>query len=30
MASCFLIANKKGDILIHRKYRDDTTRKEMQ
>jgi hypothetical protein len=30
MASSLLIANKKGDILIHRKFRDDTSRQEMQ
>ena len=30
MASTVLIANKKGDILIHRKFRDDTTRQEVQ
>lgn len=30
MASSILIANKKGDILIIRKFRDDTTRQELQ
>lgn len=30
MASSVLIANKKGDILIYRKFREDTTRQEMQ
>jgi hypothetical protein len=30
MASSILVSNKKGDILIYRKFRDDTTRQEMQ
>ena len=30
MASSILISNKKGDILIYRRFRDDTTRQEMQ
>jgi|688.fasta_scaffold2803622_1 hypothetical protein len=30
MASSVLISNKKGDILIYRKFRDDTNRQEMQ
>jgi hypothetical protein len=30
MASAILIANKKGDILLYRRFRDDTTRQEVQ
>lgn len=30
MASTIVISNYKGDILIYRRYRDDTTRREIQ